>query len=343
MILAKLFSPFTLKDIRLKNRIVLPPLCMFCGEDDGLVTDFHLMHYGTRAFGGVGLIIQEATGVERRGRISDRDLGIWDDSHIPGLKKLVEVCKAYGAAIGIQLGHSGRKCRIPGEDLISASPIAFKDTKEPREMSKDEIKQVVNAFREGAKRALEIGYDLIEIHGGHGYLVNQFLSPITNKRRDEYGGSLENRGRFLKEVVEAIRKEWPREKPLCVRLSAEEYFEEGNHPGDIVEIINLIKDGGIDIINVSSGGLEGPREDEHQGHQLRYGDIVRRETGLPVIGGGYIISPHMAEEALQSERADLIFLGRELIRNPNWPLLADFALDNEVAWPPQYGRAKPNK
>ncbi|HHT50932.1 MAG TPA: NADH:flavin oxidoreductase/NADH oxidase [Eubacteriaceae bacterium] len=340
--MAKLFSPFILKDIQLKNRVVLPPICMFCGEDDGLVTDFHLMHYGTRAFGGVGLIIQEATGVERRGRITDRDLGIWDDSHIPGLKKLVKICKDYGAKIGIQLGHSGRKCRIHWEDLIAPSSIAFKDTKEPREMSKEEIVQVVNAFREGARRALEIGYDLIEIHGGHGYLVNQFLSPITNKRTDEYGGTIENRGRFLKEVVEAIRKEWPMEKPLCIRLSAEEYFEDGNHPEDIIKIINLIKDRGVDIINVSSGGLEAPREDEHQGHQIRYADIVKKGTGLPVIGGGYIISPHMAEEALQSERADLIFIGRELIRNPNWPLLADFALDNELDWPEQYKRAKPN-
>lgn len=342
--MSKLFSPFTVKNIKVKNRVVMPPMCMYSAEDDGLAMDYHYMHYGARAFGGSGLIIQEATGVERRGRISDNDLGIWDDKHIAGLKKLVEVCQGYGALMGIQLGHAGRKCKIQSEDVISSSPIAFNDDyKTPREITEKEIIEVINAFRDAARRSLKIGYDIVEVHGAHGYLINQFLSPITNKRTDKYGGSMENRARFLREVIIAIREEWPMEKPLCLRVTAEEYNEDGNHPEDLAEIINLIKAEGVDIIHVSSGGVKTALIDLYQGYQVKFAEIIRERTGMPVIAGGLIISPHMAEEILQNERADLVFIGRELLRNPNWPLLADYTLDNDLGWPKQYTRAIPKR
>ena len=207
-------------------------------------------------------------------------------------------------------------------------------------MTKDDIKTVVNAFRDAAKRCIEVGYDIIEIHGAHGYVINEFLSPVTNKRTDEYGGSLVNRARFLKEVLQAVRQVWTIDKPLILRVTAEDYVEEGNHPEDLAELINLVKDEGVDIINVSSGGLVSVAPKAFQGYQVKFAEIIKEGTGLPVIAGGLIIDPHMAEEILQNNRADMIFLGRALLRNPYWPLQADHELSNEISWPQQYDRAK---
>jgi len=342
--MSKLFASFIVKDMEIKNRIVMAPMCMYTADDDGKAKEWHLLHYASRAVGGVGLIIQEATAVESRGRISANDLGLWDDSQIEGLKKIVSSVKSYGSSMGVQLGHAGRKCEAENEQIIAPSAIAFSDEyRVPNEMTKDEIREVVAAFKNSAKRCIEIGYDVIEIHGAHGYLINQFLSFVTNKRTDEYGGSLENRARFLKEVIHAVRQVWPMEKPLMLRVTAEDYVEDGNHPEDLAEIINLVKDEGVDLIDVSSGGVVSIAPKAFQGYQVKFAEVIKENTSLPVVAGGLIMEPHMAEEILQNNRADLVFFGRALLRNPYWPLQADFELNNETDWPKQYERGRLRK
>lgn len=339
--MSKLFSNYRIKDLELRNRIVMAPMCMYSADDDGKAKEWHELHYASRAVGGVGLIIQEATAVESRGRISSNDLGIWDDSQIEGLKKIVDTCRKYGAKIGIQLGHAGRKCEAESERIIAPSPVAFSDEyRVPNEMTKSEINEVIKAFQNAAERCVEIGYDIIEIHGAHGYLINEFLSPLTNNRTDEYGGSKENRARFLKEVVQAVRNVWSVEKPLLLRVSAEDYAEEGNHPEDLADLINLVKGEGVDLINVSSGGVVSIVPKAFQGYQVKFAEIIKEKTNLPVVAGGLIIEPHMAEEILQNERADLIYFGRVLLRNPYWSLHADNELSNIAIWPKQYERAR---
>lgn len=337
----KLFEHIKIKNMDLKNRIVMPPMCMYSSDNNGYTNDWHLIHYATRAIGGVGLIIVEATGVEGRGRITDRDLGIWDDSHIEGLSKIVNICKKHGSKVGIQLGHAGRKCEIESENIIAPSPIAYNGRYQtPKEMTKDDIKLVVNAFKEGARRADEAGFDIIEIHGAHGYLINEFLSPLSNKRDDEYGGSVENRARFLKEILQEVRKVWPEDKPIMVRVSAEDYVKEGNHPEDLVELLNLVKDEGIDLVNVSSGAVVSTRINVYPGYQIKFAEVIKKGTSLPVIAGGLISEPEMAEEIISNDRADMVFLGRELLRNPYWPLQAAEKLKHEIDWPTQYERSK---
>ncbi|WP_019227484.1 NADPH dehydrogenase NamA [Sedimentibacter sp. B4] len=342
--MSKLFASYIIKDLELKNRIIMAPMCMYSAGDDGKVTDWHVIHYASRAVGGVGMIIQEATAVESRGRISSRDLGIWDDSHIDGLKKIVEAVKSNGAKIGIQLGHAGRKCEAESEKIIAPSPIAFNEEyRVPAEMTKEDIKAVVAAFKAAAQRAKQAGYDVLEIHGAHGYLINEFLSPVTNKRTDEYGGSPENRARILKEIIRAVRDVWPNEKPLMMRVTAEDYVDGGNHPDDLAELINLVKEYGLDLIDVSSGGVVSVAPKAFQGYQVKFAEIIKEKTVLPVVAGGLVIDPNMAEEILQNNRADLIFIGRALLRNPYWPLQADYELSNETNWPVQYERGRLRK
>jgi NADPH2 dehydrogenase len=339
--MSKLFSPIKLRELEVKNRIVMAPMCMYSAKEDGVVSDFHKLHYATRAMGGVGLIITEAVAVEKRGRICSQDLGIWDDKQIDGLRELVELCRENDARIGIQLAHAGRKCCAEQEQPIGPSAIGFSEEyKTPVEMNHQDIKEVVEAFRIAAERADKAGFDIIELHGAHGYLINQFLSRLTNKRLDEYGGTLENRARFLKEIVIAVREVWSEEKPLMIRFSAEEFEDKGNHPDDIAKIINLIKEVGIDLINVSSGGVVPNKPSVYPGYQLEYANEVNYKTGLPVVGGGLIKSPLMCEEIIQNNRADMVYLGRELLRNPYWALNAAKELGAEIKWPEQYERAK---
>lgn len=339
--MSRLFSNYIIKDLELKNRIVMAPMCMYTSDEHGMANEWHQLHYASRAVGGVGLIIQEATAVESRGRISAKDLGIWDDTQIEGLKKISDTCKKYGAKMGIQLGHAGRKCEAENERIIAPSAIAFSDEyRVPNEMTISEIKEVVQSFKEAARRCVEIGYNIIEIHGAHGYLINEFLSPIANKRNDEYGGNKENRARFLKEVLHAVREVWPIEKPLILRVSAEEYVDDGNHPEDLAELINIVKGEGVDIINVSSGGVVSVAPKAFQGYQIKFAEIIKEKTDLPVIAGGLIVEPHMAEEILENRRADLVYFGRALLRNPYWPLHADQELSNIATWPKQYERAR---
>ena len=339
--MSKLFSEYKIKNIELKNRVVMAPMCMDSADELGNVNSWHYLHYGNRAVGGVGLIIIEATAVESKGRITSMDLGIWSDSHIEGFRNIVEECKKHGAKMGIQLSHAGRKCEVITENIVAPSAIAFNEKyKTPKEMSKNDIEEVVNSFKEGARRAKEAGFDVIEIHGAHGYLINEFMSPLTNKREDEYGGNVENRARFLKEVVTAVREVWTEERPLILRVSAQEYAEGGNTPVDTAEIINIAKDAGIDMIDVSSGGVVQARIDTYPGYQISFAETIKVLTKLPVIGGGLVTTSQLAEEIVHNNRADLVFLGRELLRNPFWPLNAAKELQEEIEWPVQYLRSK---
>lgn len=338
--MSRLFSSFKIKDLELKNRIVMAPMCMDSAVD-GYVNQWHHIHYSTRAIGGVGLIILEATGIEPGGRITDKDLGIWDDSQIEGLKEIVDSCHQYGSKIGIQINHGGRKSEVLTSPIIAPSAIAFNETyRVPTEMTKEDIKTTVTKFKEAAERSLKAGFDLIELHGAHGYLISQFLSPITNKREDEYGGSLENRVRFLKEVIEEVKTVWPESKPLLLRVSAEDYVEGGNTGEIMAKLINLVKDYGIDMVDVSTGGVAPAKISTYPGYQIKQSEIIKETCSIPTIVGGLITSPDMAEEVLCNNRADLVFLGRELLRNPYWTLQAAKALDEDITWPIQYDRSK---
>ncbi|ROR31462.1 NADPH2 dehydrogenase [Mobilisporobacter senegalensis] len=336
-----LFSPFQLKNLTLKNRIVMPPMCMYSADNDGNPNDWHYIHYTTRAIGGAGLIILEATGVESRGRITNKDLGIWKDEQVEGLSKIVKACHQYGTKVGIQLGHAGRKSEVKEEHCIAPSSIPFNsEYRLPIEMNKDDIQTVSLAFKEAARRADQAGFDVVEIHAAHGYLISEFLSPLTNTRTDEYGGSIVNRYRFLKDILQEVTTVWPKEKPIIVRVSAEDYAEGGNHDTDLARIMKAIKRQGIDLVNVSSGGVVDVPVKAYPGYQTTFAETIRREAKLPVITGGLISSSSMAEEILRNERADLVFIGRELLRNPYWPLHAGKEVREEIDWPAQYNRAK---
>ena len=318
----------------------MAPMCMYSADLDGNANDWHFTHYTSRAIGGVGLILMEATGVESRGRISDHDLGIWKDEHIEGLRRIVTACHEFGAKVGIQLAHAGRKSEVSSELSIAPSPIAFDENyRVPKEMTNEDIKDVIMAFGQAANRAEKAGFDVIELHGAHGYLINEFLSPLTNHRTDEYGGSISNRARFLKEILIEVRKFWPKEKPIIVRVSAEEYDPAGNHDSTIAELLKEVVQDGIDIINVSSGGVVNASMKVFSGYQVRFAENLRNALEAPVIAGGLITSPMMAEEILQNERADLVFIGRELLRNPYWPMEAAKDLREVPDWPKQYERA----
>jgi NADPH2 dehydrogenase len=330
------FTPFELKSITIPNRIVMPPMCMYSATEEGQVTDWHLIHYGSRAVGKVGLIILEATAVEKRGRLSGRDLGIWEDSQIEGLRRVVEICRAHGSVVGIQLAHAGRKAW--GDELVAPSAIAFPGFAVPHALSRAEIAEVVESWRQAARRTREAGFDVLQIHAAHGYLIHEFLSPLSNQRTDEYGGSLENRMRFLLEIVEAVQTEWPADKPLSVRLSAVDYLEGGLTLKDTVEISKALQAKGVDLLDISSGGILSARIELGPGYQVRFAEVVKQATGLPTIAVGLITSVELAQEIISNGRADFVALGRELLRNPHWVLQAK--PDPEL-WPKQYERAIP--
>lgn len=335
-----LFSKFTIKDMTLGNRIVMAPMCMYSATD-GLVSDWHLVHYGTRAVGGVGLVIVEATAVSPEGRITGQDLGLWEDAQVSGMARLVEAIHRGGAKAGIQLGHAGRKATVEGFKPIAPSPLRFDETYEvPLDMTTEEIRRVSGAFGAAAARACLAGFDMVEIHGAHGYLINQFLSPLVNLRTDAYGGDGHGRIRFLEDVIRSIRESWPAEKPLCLRVSAEEYQEEGNHPENLSGMLRACEQP-VDLIHVSSGGVVPAGIRPWSGYQIPYAESVKRITGLPVIAGGLVTEARQAEEIVANGRAELVFLGRELLRHPYWPLQAAQQLQAEVDWPRQYQRAKP--
>lgn len=331
-----LFDSLTIRNVTLPNRIVMSPMCMYvCTAEDGKVTDWHLTHYSTRAVGQVGLIMVEATAVQENGRISAKDLGIWSDDHIDGLRRLTESVHAQGMRIGIQLAHAGRKATVPGAVAPSAIPFSS-EYATPQEMSHDDIRKTIKAFAEGARRAREAGFDIIEIHAAHGYLINEFLSPLTNKRIDGYGGSVDNRYRFLEDIIHAVRTEWT--NPLFVRISANEYDEEGNSLEVFIDYTRRMKEQGVDLVDCSSGAVVPAKFDVYPGYQVPLASNIRQATGVLTGAVGLITEPVQAEDIIRNYRADLVFLGRELLRNPYWMREAAHVLKGHISVPKPYER-----
>lgn len=338
--MSQLLSPVTIQNMTLKNRIVMSPMCMYsCVQQDGKVTNWHRTHYTTRAVGGVGLIIVEASAVTPQGRISPQDLGIWDDGHIQGLQESVHLVHEQGAKIGIQLAHAGRKAELDSPS-IAPSAIPFDDnSKTPESMTTAQIKDTVRSFQAAARRAKEAGFDCIEIHGAHGYLINEFLTPLCNRRSDDYGGSEENRTRFLKEVLSAVKAEWS--GPLFVRISASDYHPEGNDIDVYVRLAKQLKQAGVDLVDCSSGGVVPAPISVFPGYQVPFAEKIRREADIRTAAVGLITDGRQAEEIVQNGRADLVLLARALLRDPYWPRTAAEVLgDREhLDAPKQYGRA----
>lgn len=334
----KLFTPFNVKNMTLKNRVVMSPMCMYSSmEKDGRLTPFHMTHYISRAVGQVGLIMVEATAVLPEGRISEQDLGIWSDEHITGLSQLNEQLHSYQAKTAIQLAHAGRKAELP-TSIYAPSGKAFDETYQtPIEMNREEIQTTIEAFKHGAKRAQEAGFDIIEIHAAHGYLINQFLSPLTNLRHDEYGGNRENRYRFLSEVIEAVKEVWGN-RPLFVRISTDEYDHNGNSLDDFLYYSKQMKSQGVDLIDCSSGGVVPAKINVYPGYQVKRCEKIKQETDLPTGAVGLITTGIQAEEILQNNRADLIFVGRALLNNPYWAKQAADELGYALEAPIQYKR-----
>lgn len=333
-----LFSPYTVKGVTLKNRIVMSPMCMYSSHnEDGHVQDWHMTHYVSRAVGQVGLIMVEATAVQPQGRISPQDLGIWNDEHIQGFQELNRQIKVHGSKTAIQLAHAGRKAMVEG-DIYAPSALAFNEKmKTPVEMSTEDIKETIAAFVEGAKRSKEAGFDIIELHGAHGYLINEFLSPLTNKRKDEYGGSTENRYRFLRDIIDGVNEVW--DGPLFVRVSANDYHPEGLTAEDYVTYAKWMKEQGVDLVDVSSGAVVPAAIDVYPGYQVGFAETIKSGADIDTGAVGLITSGLQAEEILRNNRADLIFVARELLRDPYWPRTAAKQLGVEIESPKQYDRS----
>lgn len=350
----KLFEPIKFRNIELKNRVVMSPMCMYSAED-GVANEFHYVHYGSRAQGGVGLIITEATAVEPRGRITNKCLGIWNDEQALALKKIVDfVHHNSESKIGIQLAHAGRKGSTwenrqisieEGWETIAPSPIPFHHSERiPHVLTVEEIKELVEDFRKAAKRSVEAGFDVIEIHAAHGYLIHQFLSPLSNTRTDDYGGNAENRARFLMEIVEAVNSQITENIALFVRISGTEYAENGWDISDSVELAKVLKTKKVDLIDVSSGGnISGAVIPLKPGYQVPLADEVRKNADIRTGAVGLITSAAHAEEILENGQGDLIFIAREILRNPYFPVQAAWENDAENFYPHQYLRAKPTK
>ena len=352
-----LFSPLTLRSLTLRNRVGVSPMCQYSSQD-GFATDWHLVHLGAFATGGAGLVLTEAAAVTPEGRISPQDLGIWDDAHIPMLRHITEFCRAQGAVMGIQLAHAGRKAstRRPWEqpagavpvaeggwdNVMAPSPVPFAPNyPRPQELSLDGIAQVIASFRAAAIRALAAGFQVVELHAAHGYLLHEFLSPIANERNDRYGGSFENRTRLLIEVTDAVRAVWPDELPLGVRISATDWAEGGWNIEESVQLATLLKARGVDLIDCSSGGLAAHQQIAiGPGYQVPFSRRIRSESGVPTAAVGLITDAVQAEQIIADDSADMVLLARELLRNPRWPLMAAHTLGATITWPPQYERAR---
>lgn len=336
--MSKLFEPFSIKGLELKNRVVMPPMCQYSAlEKDGMPTSWHLVHYTSRAVGGAGLIIIEMTNVEDRGRISDYCLGIWSDEHIPAFKHIIDECHKYGAKVAIQVAHAGRKAQDAPEP-VSCSSIAFNDKfKTPRELTTAEVKEIIAKYQAGVRRAVEAGVDTIELHGAHGYLIHQFSSPLTNKRTDEYG---QDKFLFAEEVIRAAKEVMPESMPLIIRISAKEYADGGYDVDYAVEMAKRYQNAGVDVFHISSGG-EGPigsggAPGAHPGYQVRLAERIKKECNVPVIAVGRLDNAILAESVLGNEQADLIAVGRGMLRNPFWANEASLTLDGNPLTPKQY-------
>jgi len=352
--MAKLFSSLIIKNITLKNRIVVSPMCQYSSQD-GFSNDWHLVHLGTRAVGGAGLIFTEATAVSPEGRISPGDLGIWKDEHLDRLTRIADFIHLQGSIAGIQLAHAGRKasCAVPrdggkqldeksgGWQTVAPDEIPFlAEDRVPESLSKEGIGKVVSDFKAAAVRALSAGFKVIEIHSAHGYLLHEFLSPISNQRTDEYGGSFENRIRILRQVIDAVKMVWPAENPLFVRISATDWTEGGWTIDESVRLAYILKDMGVDLIDCSSGGnVHNVKIPAGPGYMVPFSEAIRK-TGILTGAVGFIVDARQAESILQEEKADLVFLAREMLRNPYFALSSAKELGVDITWPAQYLRAK---
>lgn len=350
-----LFSPLGVRGVTFRNRIAVSPMCQYSCED-GFATDWHLVHLGSRAVGGAALVMAEATAVEEHGRISPGDLGIWKDDHIAPLARAAAFIRAQGAVPGIQLAHAGRKAStfipwqnggalIPLENggwpAVAPSPVAFREhERAPVELSPGEIGRIVDSFARAASRALKAGFQVVEIHAAHGYLLDEFLSPLANRRTDEYGGSFNNRIRVVLETISAIRNVWPDSLPLFMRISATDWAEGGWEIGDSVELARRVKPLGMDLVDCSSGGMvPGAKISPGPGFQVPFAERIRRETGILTGAVGLITEAAQANDIVRGGQADIVMLARELLRDPYWPLRAAKSLSADAAPPLQYARA----
>ncbi|MBX9888416.1 MAG: NADH:flavin oxidoreductase/NADH oxidase [Flavobacteriaceae bacterium] len=352
---ATLFTPLQIKDITFKNRIAIAPMCQYSSVD-GFANDWHLVHLGSRAIGGVSLIIQEATAVSPEGRISPEDLGIWKDEHIEKLQQITKFISDQNAIPGIQLAHAGRKASVSapwngnkkldttqgGWQTVAPSAIGYHDNEAtPLAMDSEAIQKVISDFKDATKRAVQAGYKVVEIHAAHGYLLHQFLSPLSNVRTDNYGGSFENRIRLTLEVVEAVQTEWPSNLPLFVRISATDWADGGWNVEESVALSKILKEKGVDLIDVSSGALV-----SHQkipvgpNYQVPFADQIKSEAGILTGAVGLITEAKQAEEIVATGKADIVLFARASLRDPNLALTFAHDLEAEIKWPKQYERAK---
>jgi 2,4-dienoyl-CoA reductase-like NADH-dependent reductase (Old Yellow Enzyme family) len=353
---SRLFSPLTLRGTTFANRVFVSPMCEYSAVD-GVPQDWHLVHLGSFARGGAGLVFTEATAVTPEGRISPQDTGIWNDEQVAAWRRIVAFIRSQETIPGIQLAHAGRKAstappwtggaHVPPADggwtdVRAPSAVAFGALPTPDEMSVGQIGDVVESFAAAARRALDAGFEVAEIHSAHGYLLHEFLSPLSNRRTDSYGGDFDNRIRIVVRVVDAVRRVWPEDAPLFVRLSSTDWVEGGWTPDDTVRLAAVLRDHGVDLVDCSSGGTSpdaqiplGP------GYQVPFAARVRREAGIASGAVGLITEPQQAEKVIADGEADVIFLARALLREPHWPLRAAHELGADVRWPPQYLRARP--
>lgn len=351
-----LLSPLTIRSITFRNRIVISPMCQYSSED-GFANNWHLVHLGSRAVGGAALVMQEATAVSSEGRISPGDMGLWKDEHIEKVKPVVDFIHQHGAIAGIQLAHAGRKasCHVPWEggkqikksaggwQTVAPSAIPFYDTDDaPAALTKEAIQKCITDFKMAAVRAVKAGYKVIEIHAAHGYLINEFLSPLSNHRTDEYGGSFENRIKFLLEIIDAIQTVWPTELPLFARISAIDWAEGGWSIDDSVKLAIILKEKGIDLVDCSSGGvLHNQKIVTGPGYQVPFSEKIK-QTGILTSAVGLITETKQAEEILKNGKADMISIARESLRDPYFAITASQELGEDIEWPVQYVRAKPH-
>ncbi|NQW18147.1 MAG: NADH:flavin oxidoreductase/NADH oxidase [Chloroflexi bacterium] len=352
----KLFEPIQLRDVEVRNRIFVAPMCQYSSVD-GVPSDWHMVHLGTRAVGGAGLVMAEATGVVPEGRISPGCPGMWADKHVDAWRPIVDFIKSQGATASIQIAHAGRKAsHAPpweGSGLLSEddpggwkpfgpSDLPFdEDYAIPQELTVDEIHDLTDAFGAAAERSLAAGFEVIELHFAHGYLAHEFLSPISNRREDEYGGSLENRARFALETAEKVREAIPDHLPLLVRISASEYVDGGWDLEQSIQLCKWLKDIGVDMIDASSGGNSPAQKLEpYPGYQVPFAAAIREQVGIATGAVGLITEAHQAEQILIDGEADVVLLARELLRNPYWPLNAAHELGHDIKWPVQYERVK---
>jgi 2,4-dienoyl-CoA reductase-like NADH-dependent reductase (Old Yellow Enzyme family) len=351
-----LFSPLQLRSVSFPNRIGVAPMCQYSAQD-GVATDWHLVHLGSRAQGGTGLVILEAAAVVPEGRISPGDLGLWSDAHIPALERIVQFIHSQGSRAAIQLAHAGRKAgtRVPsaGTGPLTAAEGAWQPVAPsavpfapgyaiPQPLDQAGINAIIDAFAAAARRALKAGFDVVEIHAAHGYLLHQFLSPLANQRTDSYGGSFQNRARLPLQVVDAVRAQWPAHLPIFVRISATDWVPGGWSIDESVHLSQLFREHGVDLVDVSSGGqVPNAQVPATPGYQVEFAARIRREAAIPTAAVGLITDPVQADAIVAQGEADLVLLGRESLRDPYWPLHAAALLAEPCSWPPQYLRAAP--